>query len=114
MRRLKNNAGPTWIAASMITSARVLSGAARSSRLCAFSIMTMAASTIAPMAIAIPPRLMMFELSPSTYMQRYAINIPSGSVMMATNAQQEHDADEGDDDALFDQRSLEGLDGAVD
>ena len=33
-----------------------LAGGARSSRLCAFSIMTMAASTIAPMAMAMPPR----------------------------------------------------------
>ena len=35
--------------------------------LCAFSIMTMAASTIAPMAMAMPPRLMMLELSPKAY-----------------------------------------------
>ena len=44
-------------------------GGARSSRLCAFSIMTIAASTIAPMAMAIPPRLMIFELNPNTHMQ---------------------------------------------
>ena len=69
MRRLKNSAGPTSTAASMMTSERGLPGGARSSRLCAFSIMTIAASTIAPMAMAMPPRLMMFELSPNSHMQ---------------------------------------------
>ena len=62
----KNNAGPTSIAASIRISARGLPGGARSRCLCAFSIMTIAASTMAPMAMAMPPRLMMLEESPST------------------------------------------------
>ena len=45
------------------------SGGARSRCLCAFSIMTIAASTMAPMAMAMPPRLMMFDDSPSASMQ---------------------------------------------
>ena len=51
------------------TSRRGLSGGARSRCLWAFSIITMAASTIAPMAMAMPPRLMMLEDSPSTCIQ---------------------------------------------
>ena len=70
IRRLKNSAGPTSTAASINTSLRGLSGGARSRCLCAFSIITMAASTIAPIAIAMPPRLMMFELSPSMCIRR--------------------------------------------
>jgi hypothetical protein len=62
--RLKNSAGPTSVAALIRTAARVSWGPARSRRLCAFSIITMAASTIAPTEIAIPPRLMMLELMP--------------------------------------------------
>ena len=68
--RLKNSAGPTSTAASISTRARGLSGGARSRCLWAFSIMTMAASTIAPMAMAMPPRLMMLELKPKRCMQR--------------------------------------------
>ena len=55
IRRLKNNAGPTSLAASIRISRRGLSGWLRSRCLCAFSIMTIAASTIAPIAMAIPP-----------------------------------------------------------
>ena len=69
MSRLKKSAGPTSTAASISTSRRGLPGGARSSRLWAFSIMTMAASTMAPMAMAMPPRLMMLELRPSSHMQ---------------------------------------------
>ena len=69
MSRLKNSAGPTSTAASITISLRGLPGGARSRCLCAFSIMTMAASTIAPMAMAMPPRLMMLELSPKAHMQ---------------------------------------------
>ena len=69
MSRLKKSAGPTSTAASISTSVRGLPGGARSSRLWAFSIMTMAASTMAPMAMAMPPRLMMLELKPSSHMQ---------------------------------------------
>ena len=49
----------------MSTRRAVGSAAARvSSCLCAFSTRTIAASTMAPIAIAIPPRLMMLELMP--------------------------------------------------
>ena len=61
----KKRAGPTSLAASMRISVLGLPGGARSRCLCAFSIMTIAASTIAPMAIAIPPRLMMFDEIPN-------------------------------------------------
>ena len=48
--------------------------------------MTIAASTIAPMAMAMPPRLMMLEPSPSSLMQTKAISTPTGSMRMATSA----------------------------
>ena len=67
-------------------STRGLPGGARSRCLWAFSIMTMAASTMAPMAMAMPPRLMMFEPSPSACMAAKAISTPTGSMMMATKA----------------------------
>ncbi len=70
MSRLKNKAGPTSMAASISTSLRGLPGVARSRCLWAFSIITIAASTMAPMAMAMPPRLMMLELKPSRYMHR--------------------------------------------
>ncbi len=68
----KNSAGPTSTAASPITRQRSspasvwfgCSCAQRSSFLCAFSIITTAASTIAPMAIAMPPSDMMLALTP--------------------------------------------------
>ena len=46
----------------------------------------MAASTIAPMAMAMPPRLMMLELIPMARMTMKAISTPAGSMMMATSA----------------------------
>ena len=86
MSRLKKSAGPTSLAASMMVSWRGLPGGARSRCLCAFSIITMAASIIAPMAMAIPPRLMMFELMPSPCMTRKAKRMPTGSIRIATRA----------------------------
>ena len=44
------------------------------------------ASIIAPIAIAIPPRLMMLAPIPSQRMPRNAIRIPMGSVTMTTSA----------------------------
>ena len=85
----KNSAGPTSLQASTIAAARcgwVAPSGRRSMCLCAFSIITIAASTIAPIAIAIPPRLMMFEPRPSERMAMKANRMPSGSVMMATSA----------------------------
>ena len=52
-----------------------------------FSIMTIAASTIAPIAIAIPPRLMMLAPTPIERITRNEIRMPSGSVTMATRAE---------------------------
>jgi len=82
----KNSAGPTSLQASMIASKRDSSGLSRSMCLCAFSIMTIAASTIAPIAIAMPPRLMMFEFMPSACMAMNAISTPTGSITIATSA----------------------------
>ncbi|MCY1363927.1 hypothetical protein D9M69_507090 [compost metagenome] len=70
--RLKNSAGPTSTAASVITRqccspCKVSPGwlaHQASTRLWAFSIITTAASTMAPMAMAIPPRDMMLALMP--------------------------------------------------
>jgi hypothetical protein len=84
--RLKKSDGPTSLAASTMISIRGLPGGARSRCLCAFSIMTMAASTMAPMAMAMPPRLMMFELMPSPCMTRKAKSTPTGSIRIATKA----------------------------
>ncbi|MGY4348938.1 hypothetical protein ACVWXM_005405 [Bradyrhizobium sp. GM7.3] len=84
--RLKNNAGPTSAAAAMRTSILDLPGSARSRCLWAFSIMTMAASTMAPIAIAMPPRLMMLEPRPNSFMAPKAIKTPTGSIRMATSA----------------------------
>ena len=66
--------------------ARLRRGGSRSTCLCAFSIMTIAASTMAPSAIAMPPRLMMLEPMPSACMPANAISTPIGSVRMATSA----------------------------
>ena len=86
INRLKNSAGPTSLAASIRISKRGLSGGARSRCLCAFSIITIAASTMAPIAMAIPPRLMMFEPIPNAFMAAKAISTQTGSIRMATSA----------------------------
>ena len=92
-RRLDQNFGPA------------LPGGARSRRLCAFSIITIAASTIAPIAIAMPPRLMMLELTQQMHAEvggQYAERERNDGDQRAANVKQEHDADERDDQALFD------------
>ena len=86
IRRLKNSAGPTSEAASISIEIRDWPGLARSRCLCAFSIMTIAASTIAPIAMAMPPRLMMLEPMPSSFIAPNAINTPTGNMMIATMA----------------------------
>ena len=48
--------------------------------------MTMAPSIMAPIAIAIPPRLMMFEPMPSAFMAAKAIRMPTGNITIATRA----------------------------
>ena len=68
----KNSAGPTSSAAAEIACQRSSPASARpgfaccqaSIFLCAFSIVTTAASTIAPMAMAMPPSDMMLESMP--------------------------------------------------
>ena len=108
--REKNSAGPTSIAASTSALSRGVSGAARSRCLCAFSIITIAASTIAPMAIAMPPRLMMLELMPKRVhgdeRHQHAHRQHDDGDQRRADVQQEDDADDGDDDALLDQRAL--------
>ena len=51
-----------------------------------FSTMTMAASIMAPMAMAIPPRLMMSAPTPRSRMAMKAMRMPRGRVTMATSA----------------------------
>jgi hypothetical protein len=41
---------------------------------------------MAPIAIAMPPRLMMLEPSPSSFMAPNAISTPTGNIRIATNA----------------------------
>ena len=86
MSRLKNSAGPTSRQASIMICRRGAPGSARSRCLWAFSIMTIAASTMAPIAMAMPPRLMMLELSPNKCMAVSAISTPIGNMTMATSA----------------------------
>ncbi|MNZ38887.1 hypothetical protein D3C78_563710 [compost metagenome] len=51
----------------------------------AFSIITTAASTMAPMAMAIPPRDMMLALTSCFCMMMKATSTPTGSETMATS-----------------------------
>jgi len=60
---------------------------ARSRCLCMFSIITIAASIIAPTAIAMPPSDMMSAPTPTPRMAMKAMRIPRGSVTMATRAE---------------------------
>ncbi len=82
----KNSAGPTSLQAATTATARDSPASSRSMCLWAFSIMTMAASTMAPMAMAMPPRLMMLEFMPIRSMTMKAISTPTGSMTMATRA----------------------------
>ena len=84
--RLKNSAGPTSRQASMISWARLREPSERSMCLCEFSIITIAASTITPIEIAMPPRLMMLEFMPSARIAITAISTPTGSMTIATSA----------------------------
>ncbi len=60
---------------------------ARSKCLCMFSIITIAPSIIAPMAIAIPPSDMMSAPTPTQRMAMNAIRMPTGRVTSATSAE---------------------------
>ena len=89
----------------------------RSRCLWAFSIMMMTASTIAPMAMAMPPSDMMFELMPWPNMTRKEISTAIGRMTMATKraaqVHQEREADQRHDDAFLEQFFFERLDRAV-
>ena len=52
-----------------------------------FSTITIAASIMAPMAMAMPPSDMMSAPAPAQRMARKASRIPTGSVRMATSAE---------------------------
>ncbi len=80
-----NRAGPTSRAAANTRSQCGRSGSC-STCLCRFSSITIAASIIAPIAMAIPPRLMIFALMPSQRVTASDTRIPSGSVAIATRA----------------------------
>ena len=80
--------------------------------------MMMTASTIAPMAMAMPPSDMMFELMPwpihdeEGHQHRDGQNDDGDE--RAAEVQQKREADERDDEAFLDQLFFERLDRAVD
>ena len=79
-----------------------------SSSLCAFSTMMMAESTIAPIAMAMPPRDMMLLVRPdSSHIgrkeRRIAIGQRDDRDQRGAHVPEKNDADERHDDALFDQ-----------
>ena len=90
--RAKNSGRPTLFAPAMITLTRSNPDGSRpcssrkcSSALCAFSIMMIAESTIAPMAMAIPPNDMMLEVTCIHHIGMNDRMIAMGSVMIATS-----------------------------
>ena len=99
MSKLKNSAGPTSPAASATRRQRFASvspalvdrplglalSPANSNFLCMFSIMTVAPSIMAPIAIAIPPSDIMLALIPCRFMTVNAASTPTGKLMIATS-----------------------------
>ena len=83
----KKRAGPTSLVASTMIAQCGFLPRSRSRCLWAFSIITMAPSTMAPIAIAIPPSDMMLATSPWEYMTAMAIRMPTGRVKIATKAE---------------------------
>ena len=83
-----------------------------------FSIITIAASIIAPMAIAMPPSDMMSALTPIQRIARKASRMPSGSVMIATSAERacsrKTRQTSATIEALLEQLALQRRDRAVD
>ena len=77
---------PTSLQASMMTRSRSLSFGAAASRTWAFSISTMTASASSPIAIAMPPSDMMFEVRPRYRMPMNDIRTDSGSTIITTSA----------------------------
>src|SRR5215475_10060464 len=91
-RSAKNSERPTLFAAVIITLTRSRPVGSRpcslrkcSSAVCAFSIMMIAESTIAPIAMAIPPNDMMLEVTFSHHIGMNERMIAIGSVMIATS-----------------------------
>src|SRR5213596_2120229 len=80
-----NSAGPTSRAAANTRSQCGRSGSC-SKCLWRFSSITIAASIMAPIAIASPPRLMILPLMPSQRVTASDTRMPSGSVAIATRA----------------------------
>ena len=90
----KKRAGPTSTEASLTSVQRsaALGGlpccASNASMcLCAFSTMTIAASTMAPIAMAMPPSDMMLALTPCQRMTTNAARTPIGKATTATSAE---------------------------
>ncbi len=84
-----NSAGPTSVAAAVTIrqwSVPSFSRSPLSMCLCRFSIITMAASIMAPIAMAMPPSDMILALIPSQRMSASEARIPSGRVAIATRA----------------------------
>ena len=82
----KNRVGPTSVAARVTICQWGRRPPSRSRCRCAFSTITIAASTIAPMAMAMPPSDMMLALMPCRYITTRAISTASGRVSTATSA----------------------------
>ena len=71
---------PTSFAARMETSSLLSPGCGSPSRRVMFSVITIPASTMTPMAMAIPAIDIMFEGSPMNFMPRKENRIPSGRI----------------------------------
>src|SRR5213075_1100719 len=94
----KKSERPTLFAASTITAKRSRLSGSRpcfsrncSRALCAFSIMIIAESTMAPIAMAMPPSDMMLLVRPSHHIGRNERIMAMGSVMIATSEQRRFD-----------------------
>src|SRR5262245_61549285 len=118
IRRLKNSAGPTSIAASTTTSARGLPGGARSRCLWAFSIMTMAAvdhgadrngDATEAHDVGAEPEEVHAEIG-----DQHPERQRDDRHQRAADMEKKDEADQRDDGALLDQRAFERVDRAVD
>ena len=112
---------PTSCSAETTTALRVPGRPAcsqASSRLWTFSTTMIAASTMAPMAMAMPPSDMMLAPSPIQRIGMKASNTATGSMRTGTSVlrtcEQEDEDDQGDDDKLFDERVPQGGDAGLD
>ena len=77
---------PTSLHASTMIRFRSVPGVAAASRTWAFSINTIAASASSPIAIAMPPSDMMFDVKPRYRMPMNENNTESGSTNITTSA----------------------------